>query len=53
MEVYKTASATVRVHGTANRDRLVEATARFLKHVEACRRREQKTKCKQADKRNT
>lgn len=33
MKEYKTAKATIRIHGTENRERLKVATERFLKEV--------------------
>lgn len=39
MTEYKIGSATVRIHGTPNRERIESATVKFLKKAEAQKRK--------------
>lgn len=48
MMEYRTGNACVRIHGGTDRDKLQEATLRFLKNVELHRRKVANEKSKEA-----
>lgn len=44
MTEYKIGSATVRIHGTPDRDKIREATEKFMKGVMKCEKQKKKSK---------
>ena len=44
MTEFKTGKATVRIHGSADREQLEEATIRFMKGVMKCQKQKEKQK---------
>lgn len=44
MTEYKIGCATVRIHGSAEREQLEEATIRFIKGVRKCQKKKEKQK---------